>query len=85
MEVTEVELQVKATEMVDHQCGEYDQQQRHEDPKQPPEEGRHTASKAHGGQLPPNGRCMRTSLASLAPGFGRLPAGQSQTPSANER
>ena len=58
MEVTDVECQRESTKVVDDEGGEDDQQDRHQEPEQPPEEARHTASNAHGGQLPPNGRCM---------------------------
>jgi hypothetical protein len=59
VEVTDVEREGESTEMVDNKGGEDDQQNRHEDPKQPPEEARHTASNTHGGQLPINSRCMQ--------------------------
>ena len=59
MEVTDVECQRESTEVVDNEGGEDDQQDRHQEPEQPPEEARHTASNAHGAQLPPNGQCMQ--------------------------
>jgi hypothetical protein len=36
-EVAHVERKVKPAKMMDNQCGEDEQQDRHEDPKQPPE------------------------------------------------
>ena len=58
VEITDMEREGESTEMVDDKGGEDDQQNRHQDPKQPPEEARHTASNAHGGQLPINSQCM---------------------------
>jgi hypothetical protein len=58
VEITDMEGEGESAEMVDDKGGEDDQQNRHEDPKQPPEEARHTASNAHGGQLPINSQGM---------------------------
>jgi hypothetical protein len=48
VEITDVEGKVEPAEVMDDQSGEDDEQDRHYEPKQPPEEGRHTASYTHG-------------------------------------
>src|SRR6266567_1276277 len=48
VEVADVQGEAEPAEVMDDQRGEDDQQDRHEEPEQPPEEGRHTASYAHG-------------------------------------
>jgi hypothetical protein len=54
-----MEREGESAEMVDYKGDEDDQQNRYEEPKQPPEEARHTASNAHAGQLPTNNQCMQ--------------------------
>src|SRR5713226_6368918 len=43
VEVADMEGEVESTEVMDDQRREDDQQERYENPKQPPQEGRHTA------------------------------------------
>src|SRR6266702_7316365 len=59
VEVADVEGEAETTEVMDYQRGEDQQQDRHENPKQPPQQGRHSASEAHGRQLPAIDRSMR--------------------------
>src|SRR5262249_9288092 len=64
-----MEGEAESTEVVDQQGGEEYQHDRHENPKQRPQEARHTAANAHGGQLPANSQSMQGTRARFNPPF----------------
>jgi hypothetical protein len=59
VEITDMEGKTESTEMMDQQGGEENQHDCQEKPEQCPEEARHAAANAHGGQLPANSQSMR--------------------------
>jgi len=53
-----MEGKTESTEVMDQQGGEENEQDRHENPKQRPQEVRHSAANAHGAHLPANSQSM---------------------------
>jgi len=87
VKVTDVEGEAESAEVVDQQGGEENQQDAHQNPKQRPQEGRHSVAHAHGRASarkkrkyagnPAQGSTRRSSTAAgqLRAGFASFAAG----------